>query len=477
MHNNNEDIIREKSLFFSTLGKNLRAPLNSIIGYGENLYTAKNIDEVTPIVSEIIIESDKIFQTINNIMDFSTSDFTNNDLISKDFRMKEIFENSVYSSSYISEFKDKINYRSIGAGDKVIIKGNPLIYKQMLTSILEFLISLQPDNIDYHILESELTESNIDLEVKITAKNLQLNQSNDIIPLTINKDTFTKYIKLYNMEFTEECNDNDYKVIIKFQFSISDRTNSINNVKLINTQSMELDKQITVLVVEDYIPNLNILKIHLTKMGCEVLTATNGEEAISIFKNEYIDVILMDINMPIMNGWEATEKIRSTEKGLNTLIIGLTASSLDLDIRHCFESGMDDVQVKPIRKKQLYKKLKYIENFNPQQFPTISSLRADYGISKIETETLFISTINQISKQLEILDIFISANDETGINKEIPALLNSSLMINAFYFSRLVRNFENAYKNRETKRVRNILNKLDQIITKVKEDTSDLFRD
>ena len=60
LKNNNDEILREKSLFFSSLGRNLRAPLNSIIGYSENLYATTNINEVNPIVTEIIIESDKI---------------------------------------------------------------------------------------------------------------------------------------------------------------------------------------------------------------------------------------------------------------------------------------------------------------------------------------------------------------------------------------------------------------------------------
>ncbi len=476
LKNVNEDILREKSLFFTTLGRNLRAPLNSIIGYSENLYTTDNLDEVTPLVTEIIVESDKIFQAINNIMDFSTRDFTNNDLLLKDFRMKEIFENSVYASPQISAFKSKINYNALDVSDKVIIKGNPIIYKQMVTNIMQFLIGLNPESIDYTIWNSGITNTYMDLEARFTANELQNPNFSLITPLISDKDVFTKYIKLYNISFNEECNDKNYNIELKFQCGLSNSKNSSPGQNLNVPKNHDLDKNISVLVVEDYLPNLNIVKMHLTKMGCNVLTATNGEDAIILFKNEVVDVILMDIKMPIMDGWTATEAIRSTEKGLDTLIIGLTASSLDLDIRHCFESGMDDVQVKPIRKNQLYSKLKSLETFKPEIFPSLSSLRADYGISKLETETLFVSTINQISKQLEVLDILVSAADDAGVNKEIPALIHASLLINAFYFSRILRNFDTSYFSRDSNRVKLLHIRLVEIINIVKEENEILFR-
>lgn len=476
LKNVNEDILREKSLFFTTLGRNLRAPLNSIIGYSENLYTTDNLDEVTPLVTEIIVESDKIFQAINNIMDFSTREFTNNDLLLKDFRMKEIFENSVYASPLISAYKSQINYIALDDSDKVIIKGNPIIYKQIVTNIMQFLIGLSPESIDYTIFNSGITDTYMDLEARFSANKLKDSNLSLVTPFTSEKDVFTKYIKLYNISFYEECSDSNYNIEIKFQCGLSNSNSSILSNGLNIPRNHDLDKNISVLVVEDYLPNLNIVKMHLTKMGCNVLTATNGEDAIIIFKNEIVDVILMDIKMPIMDGWTATEAIRSTEKGLDTLIIGLTASSLDLDIRHCFESGMDDVQVKPIRKNQLYSKLKSLETFKPEIFPSLSSLRADYGISKLETETLFISTINQISKQLEVLDILVCAADDAGVQKEILALIHASLLINAFYFSRILRNFQTSYFNSDSERVKLLQIRLVEIINIVKEKNEELFR-
>lgn len=473
LKNSNDDIQREKSLFFSTLGKTLRAPLNSIIGYSENLYTAEKIEEVTPLVTEIIVEADKIFQSINNIMDFSTRDFTNNDLLLKDFRMKEIFENSIYDSPTIGNFRNRINYNPVGISDKVLIKGNPIIYKQIVSNILQFLISLNPDTIDYTLFNNGITDTHMNLAGRFSANNLNKANLSTITPLASGKDTFTKYIKLYDIYFNEEHTDNCYIIDLKFQCGIS----PLNKKKQSSDESnaLILERNISVLVVEDYIPNLNIVKMHLSKMGCDVITATNGEDAISEFQKNVVDIILMDINMPLMDGWSATEAIRSMEEGLDVMIIGLTASSLDLDIRHCFESGMDDVLVKPIRKKQLYNKLLTLEEFEPVKFPSLANLRADYGISKLETETLFISTINQIAKQLEVLEVLISACDCDGLKREITVLIHASLIINAFYFTRLIRNLENAFFLKDEERIARIHKSLTEIITKVKEDNAVLF--
>lgn len=471
----NEEVIREKSIFFTTLNNNLRTPLNSIIGYSENLYSATSLDEVHETVNDLIIESDKIFQAINNVMDFSTRNFASSDLLLKDFRMKEIYENSVFESSILTSFSKNINYTALGDCDKVIIYGNPIIYKQILTNILHFLIELYPKTIDYTIYDFGINKNNMNLGVKITAKDLENTQLSLISSIANYRDVFTKYIKLYNISFAEEMSEDKYSIEMKFQCGLSH--NKIKEVGKNIDSSLILERVLRVMVVEDYKPNLNIVKMHLQKMGCDVYTATNGEEAVELFKRETIDVILMDIKMPIMDGWEATELIRSTKEGLNTFIIGLTASSQDLDIRHCFESGMDDVQVKPIRKKQLYNKLNSLEKLKPVTFPTIGSLRAELCVSKIETETLYSTSVNQIEKQLEVLEVLLSANDNQGIEKEMPAILHAALNINAFYFSRILRNFHASYKDGDKKRAKKLILELKNIIEEAKEVYANLFRD
>lgn len=103
-----------------------------------------------------------------------------------------------------------------------------------------------------------------------------------------------------------------------------------------------------ILVVEDDEVNLMIAEHVLTKEGLHVKTVNNGEEAIEIVKVEPFDMILMDIEMPIMDGLEATPLIRQLENGKSIPIIALTAHHMPEKIQEFREAGMDDYIIKPI---------------------------------------------------------------------------------------------------------------------------------
>ena len=105
-----------------------------------------------------------------------------------------------------------------------------------------------------------------------------------------------------------------------------------------------------VLLVEDSPVNQEVAKEFLEGMGCEVTIAENGQEAIAITADEVFDLILMDCQMPIVDGFEATQQIRSREKESDcakTPILALTANVFESDREKCFNAGMDDFISKP----------------------------------------------------------------------------------------------------------------------------------
>lgn len=118
------------------------------------------------------------------------------------------------------------------------------------------------------------------------------------------------------------------------------------------------DKQgigVHVLLVEDNQVNQKIALHMLQRLGCEVLCVNNGAEAVQACEVQNFDIILMDCEMPVMNGYEATIAIkkRNVERGVHTQIIALTASAMESDRHHCLESGMDGFLMKPIDKEAL----------------------------------------------------------------------------------------------------------------------------
>ncbi len=102
-----------------------------------------------------------------------------------------------------------------------------------------------------------------------------------------------------------------------------------------------------ILVVEDDEVSLIIAEHVLSQKGYTVATVDNGEDAIEMVRKESFQLILMDIEMPIMSGLEATPKIRTLDHGKNIPIIALTAHSTPDKIKEFSEAGMDDYIIKP----------------------------------------------------------------------------------------------------------------------------------
>lgn len=118
-----------------------------------------------------------------------------------------------------------------------------------------------------------------------------------------------------------------------------------------------------ILIVEDYFINQEMLQDMLETLGHEVDTAEDGEEAVEKYKKNTYDLILMDIQMPKKDGYQAAKEIRSLEKGQKpTFILALTANALSSDREKCLAAGMDDYISKPVDKKQLERKLNEIFN-------------------------------------------------------------------------------------------------------------------
>jgi osomolarity two-component system sensor histidine kinase NIK1 len=112
-----------------------------------------------------------------------------------------------------------------------------------------------------------------------------------------------------------------------------------------------------ILLVEDNLMNQKVVMFNLKKLNCEITAVANGKEAFETFKNNIYDIVLMDIMLPEMNGYEITIEIRKFEK-LNGVtnpvtIIALTANTYENDKEKCLSVGMNDYLSKPFSAQQL----------------------------------------------------------------------------------------------------------------------------
>ncbi|MBA4288671.1 MAG: hybrid sensor histidine kinase/response regulator [Pseudomonas sp.] len=111
--------------------------------------------------------------------------------------------------------------------------------------------------------------------------------------------------------------------------------------------------QARVLLVEDNPVNQLVAKGMLGKLGFDVLLANHGAEALTLLETQQVDLVLMDCNMPVMNGYETTRRIRQKEAIAKLPIIALTANALADERDRCRAAGMDDYLAKPFRKEEL----------------------------------------------------------------------------------------------------------------------------
>jgi len=151
--------------------------------------------------------------------------------------------------------------------------------------------------------------------------------------------------------------------------NIEDLADTIN--KMINRyetpppveEVIKKDNVIKVLLAEDYKHSQIIVTRLLKKNGFEnVIVVENGEDAVKMATQEKFDIILMDMQMPIMNGFEATEKIREMPEYRDTPVIALTAFAMKGDREKCLEAGATDYIPKPIDSKEFIDKVKYYTN-------------------------------------------------------------------------------------------------------------------
>jgi PAS domain S-box-containing protein len=127
---------------------------------------------------------------------------------------------------------------------------------------------------------------------------------------------------------------------------------SIHNSVIPNP--LKLDRNLKVLVAEDDPTNRKVAERYLNKMGFEVDLVINGLEALNKWNKETYDLILMDCQMPVMDGYQATKEIRLRERAMSHIpIIALTANAINGDAEKCFAAGMDAYVPKPVKMKSL----------------------------------------------------------------------------------------------------------------------------
>jgi two-component system, cell cycle response regulator DivK len=113
-----------------------------------------------------------------------------------------------------------------------------------------------------------------------------------------------------------------------------------------------------ILYVEDNEDNVYMLVRRLKRHGFEVLVATDGEQGVAIAQREHPDLIVMDLNMPVLDGWEATRRLKGAPETAAIPIIALSAHAMSGDRERALDAGCDDYDIKPVRMDSLMAKIR-----------------------------------------------------------------------------------------------------------------------
>lgn len=112
-----------------------------------------------------------------------------------------------------------------------------------------------------------------------------------------------------------------------------------------------------ILLVEDNEMNRDMLSRRLQKRGYEVIIAVDGQLGVEMARSELPDLVLMDMSLPVMDGWEATRTLKASPKTRNIPVIALTAHAMSTDRDRAIEAGCDDYDTKPIELPRLLGKI------------------------------------------------------------------------------------------------------------------------
>jgi PAS domain S-box-containing protein len=371
---------KSKSDFLANMSHEIRTPMNAIIG-SANILRQTPIDKQQEEFVEIITSSGKsLLNIINDILDFSKIEAGKIDFESVNFDIRKVVLD-IENLHRLDSTSMKVDYRSfLDSNLPEFVKGDPNRLRQILLNLTNNAIKFTHEGY-VHVKVSLLENSDNFLKIKFIVEDTGIGIPDDSIGrlflvfsqvdasrtkrfggtglgLAISKHL----TELMGGELGVESKLGKGSVFwftAKFQAAEIIEDNKALNISKDN-KPVKMDENIKVLLVEDNKVNQIIANHTLKKMGFQVEIANNGLEAIDFFLKANFQIILMDVQMPELNGLDATLRIREIEKTENrpvTPIIAMTANAMAGDREMCLEAGMNDYVSKPFSAEELSDKI------------------------------------------------------------------------------------------------------------------------
>jgi len=366
-----------KSHFLSTMSHEIRTPMNAVIGFTHLLLQLEPREEQMEYLKMLKFSAENLLVLINDILDFSKIEAGRVEFEEADFSIKELVSNIRLALLQKANEKDIQLKLLIDQELPNAIKGDPVRLGQILTNLISNAVkftkdgkvtitaSLNKKTVEYTIIDFEVADTGIGIdEDKLTNIFESFTQASS--------DTTRKFggtgLGLTITKKLLELMDSEIKVKSKlgkgsvFYFSLkmknSDKQFEKNGYDIIQPETKSL-KGVKLLIAEDNQINVILAKQYMKLWDIECDVAENGEIALTLVQTNDYHMVLMDLQMPEMDGYETTVEIRKLpgEKFRKLPIIALTASAM-LDIKdQAFIVGMNDYISKPFNPNELYRKI------------------------------------------------------------------------------------------------------------------------
>ncbi len=380
---------KSKSEFLANMSHEMRTPMNAIIGMTElALDTDMNTGQ-RAYVETVRQSSYTLLELINNILDFSKIEAGKLELTESNINIEYVMENiiKIYNVLALDKGLDLIYHTNDDI--PLNLKGDELRLRQVITNLLgnavkftekgKIVINVEPeisgdgneDNRKEVLLHFSVSDTGIGIpEDKISSIFKRFTQADSSITrkyggtglgLTISQ----KLVKMMGGDMwveSEAVDGSTFHFTAKFGISLN-AGEKVVPVEDIVSVTENASKKLHVLLAEDNLLNQKVAVRVLEKEGYTVKVANNGEEVLEILKKQSFDIVLMDVQMPIMDGLATTKRIRESKDNRfdpKIPIIAVTAHAFREDKERCIEAGMNSCITKPFKNQDLVKEIKRI---------------------------------------------------------------------------------------------------------------------
>lgn len=456
-----------KSKFLSTVSHEIRTPLNGIIGLTDILLHTPPSDHQKMFINTIHQSGKTLLKIINDILDFSKIESGKFELENSDFSIIDVLDQVMFTLSPNASEKSIGLIYEMDPYLPVTVRGDSGRLSQVLFNLVGNAIkftSFGSVTLKVQVNKVESTETVITFSVEDTGIGITDSElENLFIPFVQGKVTGTSgeagtglglsiSKQIVNamggkLQVSTELNRGT-----KFWFSIPFKSYSRAKIETHKqfraSKKIEVEQKIPIfnenytpkiLIVEDNPTNQIVAQSMLTELGTFSIIAANGREAIDFALKTEFDLILMDCQMPVMDGFIATKELRKAK--VIVPIVAMTANASAEDEAKCLAAGMDDFLAKPISLQGLAEKLK--------KFLTISAEKPNRALIELEESigsvgvtkvvSAFLSTVPEF--YLKLNEFFDSDNLE-GLKRLGHKYKSSSLIVGALPLANLCKKLE-----------------------------------